>query len=270
MTYGLETRKWSIRVPFSEKAILSLLFMLLLVGLQAQPAPQMQSMPTFHIQGFISTPWDSLPVGVLVPNVWGDAKSGVTPLASPKVTFIGEKYTTTVAVDDHGFYQTDLPLGTYKMTIHGPSIGPQLLSEHVRVFRVELPTRVVLNGSLYRARTSCDVVELEQRKSACGGEDTFLSRAGADLPFELRIEYPQRQSVERGHVYHTDPVGAPDVPVLVTYNLFSLKANTVFYDDRNDTIIATGNVVIEDGLGTSQRADSMSFRLQHGKAILLN
>src|SRR5579863_5188492 len=116
--------------------------------------------PTFRVQGTI----DSITNGA-IPHV--------------EVSFVSDNTSLTVVVDDKGFYQTDLPVGTYSMTAAFPSLGPNHtsgLTNYVRFFQVPSPTTITLNGSLFGAY-SCDGVwvgkdEKEQQeiyKDSCGG-----------------------------------------------------------------------------------------------------
>jgi hypothetical protein len=249
----------------------------------AQPA-------TFHIEGTISSVWDSLLKGVAVPRskvtfhgeqaiktLGVDNKDPYIAVPRTEVTFQGERITRTVTVDDNGSYQADLPFGLYKITAHGPMIGPQALKQYIRQIRVESPMSVVLNGTLYKARMTCDAVvggdteeqKMEEWKNICGGEDSFPVPSKDGTPFQLCIQYPQRQASDRGYVYNSNKTAEPDVPVFVAYNLFSLEANTVFYDVKNRTIAASGNVVTADGLGETQHADSIRFKIENGEAVPL-
>lgn len=254
------------------------------VSPMAQPA-------TFHIEGTIGSPWDSLPAGVLIPRNWGgspskegagvkgvDGKSAYVPLPRTEVTFSGEQATKTVTVDEKGFYQLDLAVGVYKMTAQGPTVGAQPLKKYGRLFRVKSPTRVVLNGSLYKARTTCDVLvggdteeqKIDEWKNQCGGEDSFPVPSKDGAPLQLYIQYPQRQPSDRGYLYTSNKITEPDVPVFVAYNLFSLEANSVVYDVKTRTIAASGNVVVADGSGTTRHADSLGFRIEDGRVVSLN
>lgn len=259
-----------------------------LLGQTASPPAQPA---TFHVEGTISSPWDSLLKGMAVPQsrvtfhgeqairtLGADKKDTYIAVPRTEVTFQGEHVTKTVIVDDKDFYQADLPVGLYKMIAQGPKIGPQALKEYVRLFRVQSRTSIVLNGTLSMARMTCDVLvggdtleqQLEERKNACGGEDSFPVSLNDGTPLQLYIQYPQRQPSDRGYLYTTNKTAEPDVPVLVAYNLFSLQANAVVYDVKNRTIAASGNVVVADGSGTTRHADSMGFRIEDGQVIPLN
>jgi hypothetical protein len=273
--------------PSVAVALLIFVSCALLLG---QTASRPVQLTTFHIEGTIGSPWDALPAGILVPRNWGaphdneeagkeniEDKKGYVPLPRTEVTFQGERITRTVTVDDKGFYQTDLPIGFYKMIVRGPTVGPQALKQYVRQFRVKSPTSVVLNGTLYKARLTCDVLvggdteeqKMEEWKNICGAEDSFPIPSKDGSPFQIYIQYPHRQISDRGYTYISDKIAEPDVPVFVTYNLFSLEANTVFYDVKNRTIAASGNVVVADGSGKTRHAESLGFRVQDGQAIPL-
>src|SRR6266446_131837 len=94
---------------------------------------------TFHVEGTIDDPLDAV-----IPHV--------------EVHFVGYNADRTVIADDKGFYQTDLPVGTYTMTAAFPLSGPNhisLLTKYVRFFRVPSPMTVTFNGTLYGIY-SCD------------------------------------------------------------------------------------------------------------------
>src|SRR5580698_4004790 len=154
-----------------------------------------------------------------------DGKSAYVPLPRTEVTFSGEQATKTVTVDEKGFYQLDLAVGVYKMTAQGPTVGAQPLKKYGRLFRVKSPTRVVLNGSLYKARTTCDVLvggdteeqKIDEWKNQCGGEDSFPVPSKDGAPLQLYIQYPQRQPSDRGYLYTSNKITEPDVPVFVAY-----------------------------------------------------
>jgi hypothetical protein len=248
-----------------------------------------KSTGSVRIQGTISSPWDSEIQlvrrdavhfhGKPIPATSSAGNSGDSiPMPRSEVTFSSSKITKTVVVDKEGFYQLDLPVGLYKMVAEGPSIGVQSLEPYERFFRVSSPAKIVLNGSLLVAPTSCDTASgglpierlIEMRKDDCGGVDFFPIPAKDGSPFQLYIRYPERRPNLNGHIYGNDRTATPGIRVVVAYNLFSLEANLVDYKTTTQTILATGDVMIEDGSGASRRATSASFRLQDGEAIPLN
>jgi hypothetical protein len=201
--------------------------------------------PTFHVQGTI----DSMTNGA-IPRV--------------EVSFVGGNINQTVAVDDKGFYQTELPVGTYTMTAAFPRIG---LTNYTRFFRVPLPTTIILNGSLYGAY-SCDGVwggeDVEEMyKDSCGGEDSFAFPSKDDVPLRLNIRYVRRERGEKLVSYSSN--GVVKRPVLVAYNLFALQADSADYSRTDGAVRVYGHVVIEDQQGQTN-ASSAAFKFDDGEA----
>ncbi len=209
-----------------------------------------------------------------IKTVTADDKDSYVAVPRTEVTFRGAHATKTVTVDDKGFYQADLPVGLYKMTIETATIVSQALTPYARLFGVKSPGTVVLNGSLYMAHMTCDIMvggtpeqQVEETKNACGGEDRFSIPSKDDAPLELYIRYSNREVTEQGYGYGGDK--HPErVPVFVAYNLFTLQADGISYDRKNGSITAVGNVVTEDGSGKIQHFDSVVFRIENGKATV--
>jgi hypothetical protein len=246
------------------RAITVLVAFLLCADLIAQTPAHDASTPTFHVKGAMRL--DSYPLSAI---------------PAPEVTLQGTHVVKTLTVDGQGFYEADLPLGFYTMTAEVPKIGPNHLSfftKYIRQFRVTSPTTLILNGTLFNARMTCDMVfrddmTEEQRrevgKDACGGEDSFPDPSKDGAPLQIYVRYPQRQPTDHGYVYTADSFGQTDAPVFLAYNLFSLEANKVIYDAKNRTIEASGNVVVDNASGMTRRADSMTFKIEDGQARLL-
>jgi hypothetical protein len=220
----------------------------------------------FRVEGKISSAFDALPGGV--------DKNGVPiPLPRVKVTFRGRNIIRTVVVDDKGFYRAELPFGVYEMTVTGPKLGNQVLTPYSRLFSVKSAGTVVLDGVLYMAHMTCDVMvggtseqQSEQTKNLCGGEDTFPIPSKNAMQLKLYIRYSNRDT--GGEVYRYGGDSHPErVPVFVAYNLFALEADKVFYDQKNSSIMAAGNVLIENGSGKSEHVDSIVVRLENGHAV---
>jgi hypothetical protein len=247
-------------------SLAALLVYATLFGQSATPTTQPK---TFHVEGTIRGPRDY-------------GASGV------EVRFDSESVHKTVITDGKALYSVDLPIGTYTMTVQAPkqrSLSFSIFRDYVRpLFRVTSPTTLVLNGTLYFARPTCDIAVInksgelttqEQREkasqNACGGEDYFPYPSQNGVPFQLYVQYPKRLPTERGYIYSSDTIydtEAP-VPVFVAYNLFSLEANKVIYDAKSRTIEASGNVVVLDESGATKRADSMTFNIENGQATLI-
>jgi hypothetical protein len=248
-------------------------------GLFGQSLADTQPKPTFHIQGTIDSPWDSMlkgqvversrvsfEDGLAIPSV-GDKDSPYITMPRSVVRFHGEHLDKTLVVDEKGFYRTDLPVGFYKMSVHGPKFGGQGLQPYVRVFRVTAPTTIVMNATLQLTQLTCDAIPQsddieEERKDDCGGDDSSPTPSQDGTPFELFVRYPQRQLTRYGYRY----TGSEKDPVFVAYNLFSLKATEVRYWPKHHAIIAFGNVVVEDGSGKTEHPVSPHFTFQDGVA----
>jgi len=200
---------------------------------------------TFHVAGTIDDR-----VNAVIPNA--------------EVHFVGDSLDLTVSTDGNGFYQTDLPVGTYTMTV---VFRP--LAKYIHFFRVRSPMRVTLNGTLMGGY-SCDLVwtgndEEEQEefsKDHCGGEDLFQFPSRDGVPLRLEIRYVRRT---RGKLVSYSSSGIVRCPVLVAYNLFALQADSVDYNRTDGTLRAYGHVVIEDQLGRIN-ATSAAFKFDDGKA----
>jgi len=210
---------------------------------------------TFHVQGTI----DSITNGA-IPRV--------------EVSFAGDNTDRTLIVDDKGFFQTDLPLGSYTMTAAFPPSGPNhisLLTNYVRFFQVPSPTTITLNGPLFGIYL-CDGVwggkdekeRIETYKDSCGGEDSFPFPSNDGVLFRLDIRYVRRERTETLVSYSSSSVVRR--PVLVAYNLFALQADSIDYEQKDRTIRAYGNVTFEDQSGQAHTG-SAAFKFNDGKAI---
>jgi hypothetical protein len=187
-----------------------------------------------------------------------------------EVRFVGDNANRTVIVDDKGFYQTDLPVGTYTMTAEFPPSGPNHISpftRYIRFFRILSATAITLNGSMYPTY-SCDGVwgrkdAEETYEDSCGGEDSFPFPSKDGVPLRLDIRYVQRERGEKLVSYGSNTVVKR--PVLVAYNLFALQADSVDYSRTVGTVGAYGHVLIEDQLDQSN-ASSAAFKFNNGTA----
>jgi hypothetical protein len=205
----------------------------------------------FHVQGTIEDQ-----IGAVIPHV--------------EVHFVGDNADRTVTADESGFYHTDLPVGTYTMTATVPPSGPNhksLFRKYIRFFRVPSATTIMLNGYMYPIY-SCDGVWVgkdaeELHKDSCGGEDSFAVPSKDGVPLRLDIRYERRERGEKLVSYSSTTI--VPWPVLVTYNLFSLQADSVDYCAADGTIRAYGHVIIEDQSGQT-RAASTAFKFNDGQA----
>jgi hypothetical protein len=225
-------------------------------ALFGQSAPPVSSPQTFHIQGTVHVLSDS-------------AASGA------EVTFEGEKTTKTVLTDKKGFYEANLPVGLYTMNVSSLKHG---FKEYRRpLFRVASSTNLTLDATV-SSGVSCDPVVPEESKhaptqdeaqDACGGLDLFAVPSEDGVPFQLFIDYPGRQRSDQGNVYGNKKLEGFKTPVFVAYNLFTLQADDVVYDVSGRVLKATGNVVVENADGATQRADSITLKIENGQATPL-
>lgn len=199
-----------------------------------------------------------------------NGKSPYIRVPRSEVKFHSDQLDKTVIVDEKGFYQADLPVGFYKMTVNGPAIGQQSLMPYARAFRVTAPTTIIINTTLQFARLTCDAVfwgdtpeeQAESFKDTCGGDDVVAMPSQNGIPLELFIRYPQRHIERYGMRY----VGSENAPVFVAYGLHTLQANEVSYFAKHHELSASGNVVVEDGSGKAERLTGLHWILQDGVA----
>jgi hypothetical protein len=117
----------------SSSLVLTLLFCATALGQGTPLAPK-----TFHIQGTIADP-----LGGVMPGV--------------SVTFASEKVAKTIAVNDRGTYEADLPLGEYGM-VAMPLGRYHGFDGYHRIFRAEGSSTITLNITLFPLPGSCDLV----------------------------------------------------------------------------------------------------------------
>jgi hypothetical protein len=237
----------------------TIIFVALLVcatsfGQSAAPVPEL---PTFQVRGTIRAFNDSAVRGA-------------------GVTFESQKISITVSSDKSGFYEANLPVGLYTMT--AKPVERYLQKYRRPLFRVASPTSLTFNITLGPAGPFCDSKKpvLDQPLPAddgvriCGGGDSFPVPSQDKVPFDLFIQYETRRPTDRGYTYNTgEHLPGSQSPVFVAYNLFTLQADHIVYDVQRSTLEATGDVVVENADGTTQRADSMTFKMENGEATLL-
>jgi|ERR1022692_1024402 hypothetical protein len=225
-----------------------------LLGQASAPVTQPQ---TFHIKGTITDP-----IEAVVPRA--------------KVTFQGERLSKTVTPNDSGVYEADLPLGDYTMTTEAKG----LRTYQRPLFRVTSPTSLTFNivlpgGKIVdRVETPATPEQIATANRASTvdlpyyGEELLPVPSSDGVPHEIYIRYTRGKRADKSHSYTGEKAPYED-PVFVAYNLFSLQADRVTYDEKSRIIEASGNVVVADGLGTTQRADAMSFEIDDGRATRL-
>jgi hypothetical protein len=222
----------------------------------AQSATSVTPHQTFYVHGIITYYKDTAAPGA-------------------QVTFESDKVSKTVSTDKNGWYEADLPVGFYTMTVSAMKRG---FREYRRpLFRAASSTNLTLDATVAPGM-SCDLVvprgsehtiTAEESQDECGGLDLFAVPSKDGVPFQLSIDYPGRQRIDGGNIYESRNLPELKIPILVTYNLFTLQANRVEYDVRSRTLRATGDVLVEGVDGTTQRGDSMTFKIENGEAISL-
>ena len=235
---------------------LTLLFSAALWGQSTASGAQPQF---FHVSGTTSDP-----IGAVVPGT--------------EVVFQSKEANKSVTSDSQGFYQADLPFGSYTMTAkaQGDRYRRGFGTYRRPLFRVASAASLILNVTLPVLRISCDVIvtdasveeATEARKNACGGEDLFSLSSADGVPFELYIRYPTRSHGNGGYVYSSSQTAVNvEEQVLVEYNLFTLQADRVVYDSGDSSVQAIGHVVFVNDSGATQSTDAMTLKLESGRAV---
>ena len=216
-------------------------------GQVATAAPQPQ---TFHVRGTITDP------------------SGAV-IAGAKVTFQKEQVKAIVVTSGTGIYEADLTLGDYTMTAE--VVGFRTYRRPL--FRVGEGIYLTLNVSLLVAST-CDPVIIgpatgqdwaAAEKEFCQHEDFFEAPSTDGVPYQVYIRYVKRSAVGDRHSYASAKFPNED-RVFLVYNLFSLQADEVAYDEKSRTVEASGNVIVDDETGTSPPVQSLTFKMIEGRA----
>lgn len=210
-------------------------------------------------------------------HVRGKIVDSYTAIAGAEVKFEGSNTTETVSSDRQGFYRTELPVGTYSMTVtNGAAYYKRPL------FRVSSPKTIVLDVTLSRLVRSCDpgvigvtrpdgmaytetVGTPDDLRDKCGGWDRFPIFSGKGGSFELFVRYDSRRRNDGRRVYDSGFRS----PVLVAFNLFTLTADHVTFDITSRTLVATGNVTTTNGSAGSTRTNSAKFRIGPARVLRL-
>jgi hypothetical protein len=213
---------------------------------QAIPATQPQ---TFHVKGTITDTTGAVFIGA-------------------NVAFHSPGFDKIVVTNEVGVYETDLPLGIYRVA----ATYRQIEGNYNRpLLRASAPTTITLNVTFYPMGASCDIAAdaehwEDMAKAVCGGEDFYPDSGNADDFHQISIRYPGRKVAGEGYVYGADSPAGVDRSVFVEYNLFSLQAKQVIYNAKTRTITASGDVIVTDESGTTEHADSLSFKMENGRA----
>ena len=192
-------------------------------------------------------------------------------ISDAKVIFKGQGFSRTVYSDENGIYEANLPVCLYTMFV--VPLTPRGLRTYQRpLFRVTESTNITWDVSLWPG-VSCDLVwpdghvtTNDEAGDYCGGWEFFPAPTEDGIPFQLLIDYRLRQRTNRGSVYISRNMQNYKDPVFVAYNLFTLEADRVTYDEKTRTLEAKGNVVAFNEKGEKQTAESMTFRIENGEA----
>jgi len=218
---------------------------------QAQPTSQ----PTFHISGKITQS------GRAVPGIW--------------VTFEGA-IPKSVKGNDSGFYQADLPLGTWRVFASGFNERDRSEFSRPRVFQVNKARKVALD-LFVRPAVGCGGVmiltsdgrpptreQVEQKNEFCAGQEFFPVPSADGVPFEVLIG----GLCDPPGVFHgiNEPACKNE---FATYNLLTMRADSIVYRPTERTLDANGNVVVTDESGET-KARSMILYLQDGRAVRMH
>jgi hypothetical protein len=213
---------------------------------------------TLHIKGSMTQ------CGKKTPHFW--------------VAFRGDT-TKTVRADDAGAYEVDLPPGSWTAitvavateTADGASLS------RPRHFRVTAPGSLMLNLNL-RPPVMCDLAIITPngqpatpertsgRDQACWGEKSFQVPSADGVPFEVDLF-----GLDSGWNNGWDPCSTNHENKMphrefATYNLLSVEANKIAYDENRRSLEARGDVVIEDESG-EHKAQAITFYIQNGRAF---
>ena len=199
-------------------------------------------------------------------RIHGTVTTAVHPghnVQGAKVTFTGQNTKKATTTDERGFYEVDLSVGVYTMTVDPPDDDLQRYQRPL--FRVASATNLILNVEL-APQVFCEPGapqpgHVPADYSPCREVDLFSVPSEDGIPFSVLIRCFARWKTDRGYVY-----GGVSNPVFVAYNLFTLRADHVTYDVQAKTLQATGHVVVANPDGTVQRAESMAFRIENGQA----
>jgi hypothetical protein len=178
-------------------------------------------------------------------------------VAGAEVSLQGDKVSKLVTTDLQGNYALDLPFGSYTRIARKLLGSKVVMIERRPLFHVSSHRDITLNIN-FALDPSCDMLTgatEEQTRSSCGSLDYYSVPSKDGIPFQILVAY------------------SPDVPgglksrTSVAYNLFTMSADRVTYDQRTRNLRAAGSVVVESVDGTTEHADSMAFQIENGVAV---
>ncbi len=223
-----------------------------LLGQSAAPARQPQ---TFHVKGQIKS-------------------SSGYDVDGARISFENDKTRKIVSSDNKGFYEAELPVGDYTMTVN----SPVFMACHRPFFRVSSPMRLTFDFTLHPVGLATDVpVDPSNpavRASALYdispyGEEFLPVPSGDGAPLQLYILYSTRSRNGDIGTYVGDFYPPYQNRVFVAYNLFSMWADRVIYDEKTRTIEAHDNVCVAKESGAPHCDYSATFKIEDGHVTSL-
>ena len=186
------------------------------------------------------------PQTVLISGVAKDSKGGT--VAGVKVVFEGKGKSWETSTDDQGAYSIELPVGIYKARAESNWFSPARRP----AFRVQpgVPVKLDFLLEAYSIVTFASIAngkykEREERLAPFKEETISLK----EVPFELLVRFGQRtRGRPRGTILYKrrSTEDAEFLPVLVMYDVLTLKANKVKLDLHHRRLTAEGNVLVYD------------------------
>jgi len=107
----------------------------------------------------------------------------------------------------------------------------------------------------------------DDSRDVCGGQDYLPISSKDGVRFDLLVRYSNRRRSAGENTY--SGYARFEGPVFAAYNLLTLEAGKLVYNAKDETIKASGDVVIADGSGKTRHADSAAFKLEDGQATPL-
>ena len=249
-----------------DKIILSLLLVVSVLPNRTQhegatlPPDNRETGQMTHVQGIVRQGFVGNP-GVPVPMF--------------PVTFQTGAKAFTAESNSMGEYEIDLPAGLYTMMI---STDPQQRSKEIYrpLFLADGSSNLTLDVTVPEIEINCDFVDARDadgaplQRSCTPVREALPQPSENEVPFEILVKYQSKKMTGQVFAYNEMDWGAGiSFAVEISYNLFSVSADTATYDRSSHVIEASGHVVATWADGPIKRGDVMKFKLENGQARLL-
>jgi hypothetical protein len=237
------------------KALTILMIPLVCSALLGQSAPPTHYPQTFHVKGNLKS-------------------SSGYDINGARVSFESDKTRKIVSSDNKGFYEAELPVGDYTMTI----TSPVFMACHRPLFRVASPMCLTFDFTLHPIGLASDVpvdpTDPAVRASVLYdispyGEEFFPAPSKDGVPFQLYIRFSTHSRQGETDTYMSDFYPPYRNRVFVAYNLFSMWADEVIYDEKSGTIEAHDNVCVAKESDAVHCDYSAVFKIKDGHVIPL-